>query len=97
MTTQTQGTNTTFFKNFQAADIKNLIQHQGKLVQTGGTEIVLKTPSSTDPVLLSIIKDPKFTAKAIGTPSSEGLATYEVSGNGKKAQIKVAGKGNGSY
>jgi hypothetical protein len=94
MTTQTNTSNGAYFKNFQAADIKTLIQHQGKLTQAGGTQIVLKNPSSTDPVLLSIIKDPKFTAKVVGAPSSEGLATFEVSGNGKTAKIQVAGKGS---
>lgn len=90
MTTQTS--NTSSLTNIQAADIKTLVQHQGKLTQASGTQIVLKTPSSTDPVLLSIIKDPKFTAKVVGTPSTEGYATFEVSGNGKTAKIQVAGK-----
>jgi len=94
MTTQTN----TVFKNFQASDIKALIQGQGKLSQSGGTQILLKTPSSTDPVVLTIIKDPKFTAKAVGTPSQDGLATYEIAGNGKTAKIQVVGKnGTGSY
>ena len=94
MTTQTTTSNTSYLKNIQAADIKSLIQHQGKYTQAGGTQIVLKTPSSTDPVLLSIINDPKFTAKAVGTPSTEGYATFEVSGNGKTAKIQVTGKGS---
>lgn len=90
MTLQTH-TNT-LFKNFHAAEIKSLIQSQGKLSQAGGAQIVLKTPSSTDPVVLSIIKDPKFTAKVIGTPTQEGAATFEIAGNGKKAKIQVIGK-----
>ena len=89
MTTQTSSTSS--LKNIQAADIRTLVQHQGKITQAGGTQIILKTPSSTDPVLLAIIKDPKFTAKAVGTPSAEGTATYEVSGNGKTAKIQVSG------
>ncbi len=92
MTVQTQTNTATIFKNFQAADIKTLIQKQGTYTKASGTQIVLKEPSSTDPVLLSIIKDPKFTAKIVATATTEGYATFEVSGNGKTAKIKVAGK-----
>ena len=91
MTTQTTNT-AAIFQNFHASDIKTLIQKQGRVTVSSGAQILLKEPSSTDPVLLKIIQDPKFTAKAVGTPTPEGLATYEVSGNGKTAKIKVAGQ-----
>lgn len=78
--TQTQA------KAIQASDIKALIQKHGKAT-VGNQEFTLKAPSAADSNLQTIINDPSFTAKAVGTIN--GQAEYEVSAKGKSIKIKI--------
>ncbi len=87
-TPNTQGNTNQRQNTFQAADIKALIQKQGKAT-IGDKEITLKTPAATDPKLQEIIKDPSFAIKPVGNPTSTGESEYDVSANGKSIKIKI--------
>ncbi|MBA3814640.1 MAG: hypothetical protein H0X26_09230 [Alphaproteobacteria bacterium] len=84
----TQGGENQHQKTFQASDIKALIQKQGKTT-IGDKEVTLKAPSATDPKLQEIIKDPSFTVKPVGNPSSNGECEYDLTANGQSVKIKV--------
>jgi hypothetical protein len=79
-------------KNIQAADIKALIQKQGK-ASIAGTEVTLKSPAATDSRLLEIIQNPAFSVKPIvGAAPSTNEAEYDVTANGKSVKIKLGFK-----
>jgi hypothetical protein len=84
----TTGSEQTHTKAIQASDIKSLIQKQGKTT-INNKEFVLKSPSSTDPKLQEIIKDPSFAVKTVGATSATGESEYELNANGKSVKIKV--------
>jgi hypothetical protein len=87
-TPNTQGGANQPQRQFQPADIKALIQKQGKTI-IGNQEITLKTPSHTDPKLQEIIKDPSFSVRPIGNPTPAGEYEYDLSANGQSVKIKV--------
>ena len=76
-------------KTLQASEFKNLIQNQGK-AKIGGQEWELNNPSYTDANLQTIIKDPRFTAKPVGAPGTNGQWTYELLGNGKSTKVTIS-------
>jgi len=83
------GTGTqTSTKTFQPADIKKLVQNQGKTT-INNQEFVLKSPAATDHNLQEIVKDPSFSVKPVGGTASNGACELELSANGKSVKIKV--------
>lgn len=73
-------------KHLQPGDFKNLIQNQGK-VTIGEYRFELQTPAPTDANLQTIVKDPAFTVKPIGSAPIKGeSSSYELSaGHGGKS------------
>jgi hypothetical protein len=83
------GTGTqTSTKTFQPADIKKLVQSQGKAM-IHDKEFVLKSPAATDHNLQEIVKDPSFSVKPVGGTAANGACEYELSAKGKSVKIKV--------
>jgi hypothetical protein len=76
-------------KAWQASEFKNLIQNQGK-AKIAGQEWELNNPSYNDANLQTIIKDPRFTVKPIGTQNPNGQWTYELLGNGKSTKVTIS-------
>lgn len=86
----TSGTGTqSHTANFQAGDIKTLIQKHGKAV-FGNQEFTLKTPSATDPKLQAIVSDPSFSVKLL--KGANGQGEYELTAGGKSVTITVNSK-----
>jgi hypothetical protein len=75
-------------RDLQPHEIKNLIEKHGK-ASMGGKVFKLLYPPPTDPKLLAIINDPKFTSKIVGFPTTNGECTYEVKGDAKSLKIKI--------
>ena len=79
-------------QHIQAADIKALVQKQGR-TNIAGTEVTLKSPSATDSKLLEIIQNPAFSVKPIGGgTTSNNEAEYDVTAGGKSIKIKLGFK-----
>lgn len=72
----------------QANDIKKLVQNQGK-ANCAGRDCVLKNPTHNDAQLQSIIKDPSFTAKPIGTPNEKGEWSYQLTSGDKSLKVTI--------
>lgn len=76
-------------KNFQANDIRSLVNNHGR-ASLGGQEWALKAPSWNDSALQAIISDPKFTVKPAGKTAADGKVTYELSGHGKTINVTIS-------
>jgi hypothetical protein len=87
MTTQ-QSEIHTRLENFKPADIKSLVQQQGKATE-GDKEFTLRDPSPADPTLQALINDPDLEIKSIGSQTKGGEMYYDLRANGKQVRVKV--------
>lgn len=81
-------------KHLQAGDFKSLIQNQGKAT-IGENKFELQSPTHDDANLQTIVKDPAFTVKPMGsTPVKGETCSYELSAGqgGKSVKATVSCK-----
>src|SRR5579871_511071 len=71
---------------FRAQEFRALIANNGKTT-VGGKEYILKSPSTTDTNLRSIVNDPNCSVKTIGAQAQNGDINFELSANGKTTKV----------
>lgn len=79
--------NQTEYANIKPADIKALIQRQGRTT-IGNQEIILKNPQATDPKLQAIINDPSLIVRSIRR-EGEREAEIELGARDKTIKLRV--------
>lgn len=74
--------------NFKPADVKSLIQQEGKAVE-GNLEFTLKGISPQDPTLQAIINDPYFEVRPIEKHTKSEEVYYDLKTLDRQVRIRV--------
>ena len=81
-------------RELQTQEIKNIIQNQGQ-ANLGGTDFKLNNPTHNDSNLQAIVNAPNFTSRVLGTPTQDGVQTYELNGNGNSIKVNITSRNSG--